>query len=72
MNDSVWSHTECLKAPSPMISIQLVPHSSLLADGDGMAYFLYVSYFIALYYFIKILNILRSLNVMVHSTVDRV
>lgn len=52
-----------------MISIQLVPHSSLLADGDGMAYFLYVSHFNALYYFINILNILRSLNVMVHSIV---
>jgi len=39
------SQTECLKAPSAMISIQLVPHSSLLAEGDGMAYFLCVSHF---------------------------
>jgi len=43
------SQTECLKAPSAMISIQLVPHSSLLAEGEGMAYFLCVSHFNAFF-----------------------
>lgn len=42
---SVLSQTECLKDLSPIILTQLVPHSSLRAEEDGMAYFLYKSHF---------------------------
>lgn len=57
---SVLSQTECLKDLSPMILIQLVPHSSLLAEEDGTAYFLYKSNFKAFIILLRFTMHLKS------------
>lgn len=56
----VLSQTESLKDLSPIILIQLVPHSSLLADEDGMAYYLYKSHFKAFFILIRFTMHLKS------------
>lgn len=65
---SVLSQTECLKDLSPMILIQLVPDSSLLAEEDGPAYFLYKSHFKAFIILLRFTMHL-NLNVSFRSTV---